>query len=171
MIRSAFVVAALLFAAASAHAQSFGEDPTLIIRPNSSPDLNLPRVNASVRLSCVTPQGFGGLVCDIVEEAPLGLGFGAAATRVAARLRSIPRRDDGSLALTLRVNFCFDRVRGCAEDVAFGETPVQLEDAVLANIVEGPRLGDLTRHFPRAAWRAGVEGSVNMQCRVTRDAR
>jgi|GEM_PF-3012463 len=171
MIRSAIVVAGLLFAAAPACAQTFGDVAVLTIRPNSSADLNLPRANATVRVSCTPRLGPGGLACTVLEESPQGSGFGAAAILVASRLNAPPRVDAPLNPLTMSMTFCFDPSTRCTDTPSIGETAERLEDAVLANIVEGPRLGDLSYFYPRAAWRAGIEGSVNVQCRVRRRAR
>ncbi|HYD85865.1 MAG TPA: energy transducer TonB [Vitreimonas sp.] len=165
-------MAGLLIAAAPAHAQRFADEPTLTIRPNSSADLNLPRVNASVRLGCAPAAGAASMACEVLEEAPADLGFGPAAVRIASRFRSALRVEPSEAgALTIGVNFCFGAAGACIESPPFGAVPIELEDAALANLVEGPRLGDLSRHYPHAARRARIEASVNVQCRVGRNAR
>lgn len=172
MIRRVIVAVCLLLAVAPARAQRFADVPTLTIRPNSSADLALPFINASVRLSCLPHTGAGGLSCTALEEFPAGLGFGQAASRIAARFHRAPTVEDGAAdGLELRFNFCFDNTLACLDTPTAGALPISLEDTALANIVEGPRLGDLERHYPLAARRAGIEAIVNVQCRVRHGGR
>lgn len=115
-------------------------------------------IGGRVTLECLVEDD-GRLACEVVEESPADMAFGAAALRMSQEWRVAPRTSDG-VATTggrIRRTLVFDP-----------GPPARVVHDSLTGLrrVERPSAQDFARLYPRRARNQGISGYATISCVV-----
>jgi len=122
-------------------------------------------IGGRVVLECPTGED-GRLACEVIEESPPGMAFGAAALRMSEDWRIAPRTRDGALTAGGRIRRILVFEPGPPPRVVTDPSSV-----TGYRWEEQPDAQDFARLYPREALRRGVSGRATLNCVVNESYR
>lgn len=118
-------------------------------------------IGGRATVECLVQED-GRTACEVTEETPAGMGFGAAALRMSEDWRIAPRTQAGDSTTGGRIRRTLVFEPGPPPSVVT-EQPYRWE--------EQPNAQDFARNYPRGALRRHIDGRVTLSCVVNDDYR
>jgi TonB family protein len=121
-------------------------------------------IGGYAELSCTITEAGGMTGCQVVEEAPGNMGFGAAALELADFFTLSPVQPDGQsrVGATVKVPLTFDPAEG---NPIFGK--VKKVEVLPADWTRMPNSVEMSRYYPRLGLLLNVAGRAELLCEAT----